>query len=234
MSTIDGKVIQRVRLHMPEFGGDRVDVSTTEGAPRTGVRVALVVGGLSRIVTVRPSRAGLDGPAAWHGVAFGGSDWDTYLGKVHASYQGDPGVKLSTVLRDLAADCGETLAAKGQLGAAVDVVIGPWWQRPIDVPGDPTRRYRGRDALAALRAGGYVGPWWIDGAGVTRFDARPVAVIPDAKARVLGRDLALGRRTIGTDVAPLFVPGAVFEGRKIRAVVFSEDAGELRIVSWES
>ncbi len=234
MSTIDGKTIQRVRLHLPSAGGWRADVSTTEGAPRTGVRVALVVGGLSLVGTVWPSRAGQDGPAAWHGVAFGGSGWDTYLGKSHASYQGDPGVKLSTVLGDLAADCGETLAAKGQPGAAVDVSLGPWWQRPIDVPGDPTRRYRGREALAALRAGGYVGPWWVDGVGVTRFDARPAAAIPDAKARVLGRDLALGRRTIGTDTAALFVPGAVFEGKVIRAVVLSETSGELRLESWES
>ena len=230
MSQLAGKHLTHIRFDWPAYGMAQGEVTTTDGAIPAGL-ATLQFGDLSFVVTVLPARAGLDSPATWHGVIMAGAGWLTKLGAAHADFGGALPVKLLSVLGALAKDCGETLPANAVAGLPADAVIGSSWSFPISTPALP---FRGRDALALLRARSKTGPWYVDRTGVTKWGARPSPTIADAKGRIVERDLSIGRRKVSIDSPLTFTPGARFDGALIARSVITEDAGALTCETWES
>lgn len=230
MSHINDVTISRVVLHWPAYGQWQAEVSTLTGSVPAGP-VTLRIADLSLVGAVVPGRAGVDGPESWRGIARAGVGWGTELGDKHATYGGGA-VKLSTVLRDLAADCGETIALPA------DAILGTSWARPVTLPGLPVT---GRDVLALLRARGITGPWYVDtvidskgvASAVTRWGLRPSSTVDPSRYRMGPRNLAAGYRKIFVDSLAGIVPGATLDGAKIGRLTITEDAGSLTCETWE-
>lgn len=222
MTALSGITTTHVELMVPIFGGWTADVTLEAGKAGLAGRCSLTVGDLTLAGSV--VRGGVsEGTSTWRGYLAGGAGWDTALA-VRPGYQSDApgGVRLRTVLQDLATECGETLRLPA------DAPIGSAYARPGSVRGRP---YRGRDALAALQARGLIPGWWVDPTGTTRFDARPggAAKVPE----VLDRNLARAIRKLGAvaSVAGL-VPGRTVEGSTVRRLYVVETAEETRAEVW--
>jgi len=106
------------------------------------------------------------------------------------AYRDPGGVALSMVLRDLAAEVGESIAI------TADRTIGTAFVREAAPAARILRQLVGRE-------------WWIDAAGVTRFGARASAEVrSDYQVEV--RDGAGGRFVISTEDLASWAPGAAF------------------------
>lgn len=223
MSKIGDVTIERVILHWPAYGQWQAEVSTLTGSIPAGVTTMRIADASPFVGTVVPGRAGLDGPEAWRGEVRAGAGWGTELDDRHATYGGGP-VKLSTVLADLAADCGETIAQPPE------TILGTTWARPATIAGLPVR---GRDVLSLLRARGITGPWYVDPAGVTRWGVRPSPTVDPSRYRMLSRNLSAGYRKIGVDSLAGIAPGAILDGARIGRLTITEDAGSIVCETWE-
>ncbi len=217
MSDLAGQRLKKVELHRPRWGAAWARVSTELGAVPGGP-ATLTVGDLALKGTVIGDRSGEDAPSSWSGIWVNGAAWDTVL-PARPAYQSDAGVRLKTVLKDLAADCGGPAIVQ-----PTDAALGAFWARPRR-NGDRSLR-TGRDELAALVRGGYVpAPWWADDLDVTRFGGRTTGEIA-AASRVTARDPVQGMRFLGVDSVAAFVPGGTFEGARIGRVVIREADGD--------
>lgn len=216
MSSIGSQRISGVELVWQRYGTSWARVSTELGAVPAGPAV-LTIGDLILQGNVVPGRIGDNAPNAWSGIWVTGAGWDTVL-PVRVAYQSDDGVRLKTVLKDLAKDCGGMA-----LTQPADLSVGPFWTRP-KFNADKRRR-TGRDELNALVSARAVLPWWLDAQGVTRFDARTTGEVA-AVSRVTGRDLTIGMRRASVDSPASFVPGGTFEGARMGRVIVRESEGK--------
>lgn len=225
MSTLGGKKIQAVELHWPTWGSWWARVATEAGTVPDGL-TTLTIGDLSLVGTVLPERNGEGAPSSWSAIVMGAAAWDTVL-PARAAYQSDDGVRLKTVLADLARECGGALMAQPK-----DAALGPFWARPRLGPGG--RPWTGRDELAALVRVGALGGWWPDIAGVTRFGARPGGVVL-AKTREQPGTPTRGLRMVGVDAPAAFAPGKSWQGRTIgRTVIRDTSGGAIRVELWDA
>lgn len=223
MSFIGTQRIHKVTLHVPRWGAWKARVQTEAGPVPVGPTV-LRIADMVLVGAVLPGQSGDNAPNAWVGIVEGGAAWNTVLPS-RPAYQNDSGVRLKTVLADLATDCAALIEHP------VDVAIGTHWTRQRRrADGSPRT---GRDELAALVRGRVVMAWWVDYAGITHFGDRVGPPIL-ATARVLKRDLDRGRREIGTESPLAFLPGATFEGATIERVIVRETPGDLRVETWTS
>lgn len=220
MSALGAQTLARLSLHVPPSGMWRAEAWPLTGpAPAPGL-TTLVVADLSLVGYVLADRGGEDGPENPHVVVVGGAGWLTTLARP-ASYASPAGVRLLSVLRDLAG------LAKGP---------GSTTGMPYDVPQDKVlgRSYgwdaptTGERVLADLVTRGAVPTWRVLPSGNTSFTAWPATGVADASARVLSRNLAQGVRRLGLDtrVAAL-LPGASIEGARVARLFVRESAGEL-------
>ncbi len=223
MSTLGVQRIKRVELQYARTGTAWARVSTVANAVPSGP-ATLTVGDLALAGTVLPNRGGEDSPSSWTGIWVNGAGWDTVL-PARPPYQNDSGVRLKSVLTDLATDCGVSVTLP------TDAPMATHWSRAAHA-GNGTPR-TGRDELAILVRRGYLPTWYVDAAGVTRFALRTSGAVA-AAARVLDRTLVRGRRVVGTESVAAFVPGGTFEGVTIDRVVIHEDAGKLALEMWEA
>ncbi len=223
MSNLGKERIQRVELQYARTGTAWARVSTVANAVPAGPAL-LTVGDLVLAGTVLPGRGGEDSPSSWTGIWVNGAGWDTVLPQ-RAPYQNDSGVRLKSVLTDLATDCGVSVTLP------TDAPMGTHWSRATHA-GNGTPR-TGRDELAILVRRGYLPTWYVDAAGITRFTLRTSGAVT-AAARVLDRTLTRGRRLIGTESVAAFVPGGTFEGVIIDRVIVREDGGKLTVETWEA
>ena len=221
MSALGAERISDVELAWHRYGTSWARVSTDLAAVPTGPAV-LIIGDLVLQGAVVSGRAGEDAPASWSGIWSNGTAWDTVL-KARPTYQSDDGVRLKTVLKDLAADCGVILPVTVAAGAPPDLAVGLFWTRP-KYNGDGSRR-TGRDELNALVRARAISPWWIDALGVTRFDVRATGEVA-AVSRVIARDLTIGMRRAGVDSPASFVPGGLYEGARMGRVIVRESDGK--------
>jgi hypothetical protein len=224
MSLVGSQRLAAVELHWPYYGGAWARVSTEVGAVPAGP-ARLTIGDLVLPGAILPDRAGINAPSAWSGIWAMGSGWDTVL-PPRASYQSDDGVRLKTVLSDLARECGNL-----PIALPADIAVGTYWSRPLT--GGDRRPWTGKHELAALARGRHVPtPYWIDSLGVTKFGARPTGTIR-AAARVTKRDLTRGMRLLGVDSPLAFAPGLSFEGEVIyRMVVREKGGGSVTVETW--
>jgi hypothetical protein len=216
--------LQHVELHWPRWGTAWARVSTQVDPVAAGPAV-LTIGDLVLAGTVLADREGESAPAAWSGLWVNGAGWDTVL-PVRDAYQSDDGVRLKTVLTDLAKDCGALVIVQ-----PTDASLGAYWTRPKL---NADRRPRtGRDELNDLTARRYVpASWWVDFENVTRWGGRTSGAVGVA-ARVMGRDLARGVRHLGVDSPASFVPGGTFEGARIgRVVIREQDDAGFTVETW--
>ncbi len=223
MSTLGTQLIQRVELHYPRYGTAWARVSTVANAVPSGP-ATLTVGDLALTGTVLPGRGGEDSPSSWAGIWVNGAGWDTAL-PARPPYQNDSGVRLKTVLLDLAKDCGVSVTLPA------DVPIAPHWGR-VMLAGNGAPR-TGRDELAMLVRRGYIPTWYVTPANGTMFATRSSGPVT-AATRVLSRDLTRGRRVLGCESPAAFIPGGTFEGATIERVVVHESAGKMTLETWES
>lgn len=237
MSTLGSATCARALLFYPFSGGWRADGVLDGGAvPTPGPGQTLTIGDLPVVGTV--IRPALDAPDKPHFVMLGGAGWDTPMPSA-PTYQQDAGVRLSTVLTDLATltrstptdpTTGETFEL-----LTPDIAIGTAYAAPMPRAGQVLRV---RDALAALVRAGYVQPWRVDPDGVTRFGPRSGVLVPAATRQTLiQRDAGVGVALLGVDAPSAFLPGntcSALDGATIRRLVVTETAGKLEAEVWGS
>ncbi len=221
MSTLGVERIKRAELHYPRYGTAWARVSTVANAVPAGP-ATLTIGDLALVGTVLPGRGGEDSPSSWTGIWVNGAGWDTVL-PARAPYQNDSGVRLKSVLSDLAVDCGVSVTLPA------DVPMAAHWLRATHTGNGVPRT--GRDELAILMRRGYITTWYVNPQDVTVFAARTSGEVK-ATVRILSRDLARGRRVVGLESPAAFVPGGTFESAIIERVVIHEDAGKLTLETW--
>jgi hypothetical protein len=224
MSSLGAQRIQTVELHLPRYGTAWAKVATQNGTVSPGPAL-LTIGNLPHVGTVIDGQSGINGPSAWVGIWRNGTAWDTVL-PPRPAYQNDAGIKLSTILTDLAKDCGRAVIVQPP-----DAIVGAYWVRASRAADGRPRT--GRDELAALIRARILPAWWVDPLDVTRFGVR-VAPPVTAATRILGRDLTRGLREGGTESPLAFMPGASFEGQVIERVIIRESSGKLSVEPWTS
>ncbi len=206
-------------LMLPPAGGWLGYCSLDSGDPPSAGAVTLTVGDLQLVGRILPDRGGLDAPAHPRVVVAGGDGWRTLLSR--GDYSSTNGVRLLTVLKDLATLAGETY------DAPADVTLGPsyGWEASM-----PRRPIRARAVLADLMALGAIPTWRVAASGRTRFDAWPTLPAADARGRIVSRDLSRGMREVALDNSvAAFLPGATLEGVTIARLAIHEHDAELRV-----
>lgn len=221
MSTLGTNPITSARLTLSRYGGARADVVMSSGDPPTdGARMTLTLGGFAVVMTIFSS--GLDIVGRPHAVLISGAGWERSLA-APLSYQSDAGIRLSTVLRDLAALAGEPIEQPA------DITIENRWDAVAHSTGEPVAL---RNVLASLVRDGYVAPWRCDADGVTRFGAR-TGVDVTARATLMSNDAALQVATYGLDDPSQFIPGNLLNGLPIVRCEILESAGTRRATVWQ-
>lgn len=222
MSALGGKRIASLTCHFPPSGGWRAVVSLeVGGVPALGL-TTLTIADLELVGSV--VLADEETPGVPRAVVYGGAGWRLPLPAPGGSYQSPGGVRLSTVLRDLAALADEPYVQPAE------TVIGQAFSWPASTP---RARVTGRTVLSGLVAQGALTTWRVATDGNTRFDSWPSLGAADGKARVVNRNVAVGARRLGLDtVASAFLPGGTFEDVTIRRVIFTETSGELIAEVW--
>lgn len=235
MSALGSSRVSRLQLSIGLTGTWRGEAWLEQGIAQLG-KVALSVGDLVAHGTA--VRGGNDAPDAPHLVHMGAPGWDRPMAKSTTAADGvtitsttssiayhlASGVRVSTVLRDLARRAGEPIELPSP-----DVVIGPHWLCFASREGEELHL---RDALAALVKGRHVQPWRVDLDGVTRFGERTGAAVGTSAVNVLRRNEAAGFAIVGADTFSAIMPGAIFEGARVVRLVITERPGNLQAEIW--
>lgn len=224
MSTLRGLRVQRAEVHVPPSGAWRAWVTLPSGPTPPPGPALLQVADLALQGSVLADRGGLDGPDLPSVVVAGGAGWERLLARPGV-YASPAGIRLSTVLQDLAILAGEPF------GAPAERLLGTRYEWTASLPGRPRRV---RSVLADLVQRGAIPTWRIPPDGAARFDAWPAIGAADRFAgAVTARDLVRGIRNVGlTDKAAAFLPGATLEGATIQRVIFTDVAEELSAEVW--
>ena len=225
MSTLSAQRIVHAHVLVSPSGGAWGSLKLEQGAlPALGF-ATLTLGYLSLVVSV--VRSGYDAPATPRVVVMGGAGWRTLLPAPGGAYASPNGVKLSTVLRDLAGLAGEPY------DAPAEALLGPAYEWDAATPTQPVRA---RAILADLVTRGAVPTWRVAPGGRTRFDPWPTLPAADQHVTLIGdRELERGVRrfSVKGSVAAL-LPGATADGATIARVSFTEDSEKTEARTWES
>lgn len=185
-------------ISFPEYGTWRANVEIESDKVLTG-KQTIKVGNVELIGDIVPGRGGISAGIAKYLVK-GGLAWDRELKP--RPYQSDAGVRLHTILKDIAKEIGED----ERIVLPKDRPIGKWINR---FGGS----FTARDLLTH-----YVPRWWLDPSGVVQCaDRNPGSV--SAIHQVTGRDISRRIRHVATDDVKAFAPGLTFEGDRIVLVV---------------
>lgn len=221
MSTLNGLRVTKLEAHIPRSGAWIAYLSLDSATLPPLGRTVLTIGDLALVgAVIRTDYDDHPGGGLPMAVVRGGAGWRLPVVR-QGRYASSDGVRLSTVLYDLATQAGEPYAAPA------DTSLGVEYRWEAHTPLAPVH---GEDVLAELITRGYLPTWRVDPAtGTTRFDTWPSIGAADGRGRVLGRNLARGRRTVGLDVqVAAFLPGSTLEGTTTARLVLQEDARSLR------
>jgi hypothetical protein len=191
--TAGGFDLQAADVALPGYGIWSASVSLADAQALTiGARVQLVLSDLTLVGTVRTGGEFV-GETGYFIV--GGADgWAKACKK--KDYRTDSGVKLSQVVRDLAAEVGETVVVL----PAAERVVGYAWQRLAGAASSALR-----DLAGEL--------WWLDADGNTYVGTRPASqVSASLEFAVKPYDPRWKRAGITSpdDLVAPFLPGATF------------------------
>ena len=224
MAKLGDRHVSRLHLHIPPAGGWIARCNLIKGAPPAAGPATLTIGDLQLVGRVLPSRGGTDTPDNPSAVIAGGYGWRTLL-TTPGKYQSPTNVRLTTVVRDLAAAAGEAYVAPAE------AFLGPsyGWDASTSL-----RPMRARAVLADLVARGALPTWRVQPTGETVFTPWPTLPAADAFGRITDRALDRGVRFVALDNAVrAWLPGATVQGVSIARVVFIEEDSELRAEVWE-
>lgn len=223
MSTLRGQRLSRVELHVPSSGGWRAEVTLERGGIPTAGAAELKIADLTLQGTVLAGRGGLVGPDQPSAVVQGGAGWFKLLTQAGA-YGAPGGVRLSTVLRDIAALAGEPYDAPDE------VLLADGYEWTASTPAAPRMI---RSVLAELVQRRAIPTWRVAPSGQTRFDPWPAIGEALRREQVTRRALTMGVRYVGLiDRAAAFLPGATVEGATIRRVIFVDTGAALSAEVW--
>lgn len=185
-STLNGQLIERGALSMPRWGMWLADVQVASGQQLSGA-ATLSFGGLELKCTILPRGNGnIYRERGWYRVVAGAGGWRKALPAKR--YRNGSGVKLSNVLVDAAAECGETM------GTIVDRRVGPAYVR---LAGEASRSLELLSAQA----------WHIDNSGVTRLGVRADSTF-EAPFQIVDERPDRDALTIAAEDISTLVPGA--------------------------
>lgn len=224
MSTLRGLLVARAEVHVPPSGAWRAWVTLPSGDVPAPGPALLQVADLALRGTVLAGRGGLDGPDQPGVVVAGGAGWEALLSRPGV-YSSASGVRLSTVLRDVASLAVEPYVEPDER------LLGTRYEWTAALPG---RHRPVRSVLADLIERGAIPTWRVPPDGAARFDVWPAIGAADRFAgAVISRDLVRGVRYVGlTDRAAAFLPGATLEGATIQRVIFTDVSEELSAEVW--
>jgi hypothetical protein len=223
MSTLRGRRISRLQLHVPWSGGWLAHVTLDVGALPAPGAAELKVADLTMQGAVLPANLGFDGPDQPSCVVAGGAGWQNLLA-LRGEYSSPTGVLLSTVLRDVAAISGEPYDAPAEqlLGTAYG-----WSAATASAPREA------RSVLDDLVARGALPTWRVPPSGRTSFAPWPSIGAADGAVRVTSRGHYVGVRYVALDTrAAILLPGATLEGSTIRRTIYLDRAGALTAEAW--
>ena len=213
MTTVNGTPAFDFRHLWPVYGCWRTNVTAQSGDPLAIGSTATVVAG-TMTLTGKVLRSDEDAPGRPHSVIVGGLGWQSKI-ETPFALQSDSGIRLKTVLTQLAAGAGETIAQPP------DVTIGNYYECVASRPGEPLTW---ADALNELYRSGLCPLWRVDADGVTRFGARTASEVTDRATQILN-DSATGCMTYGLDDPVQFLPGNTIGGKPIGRVELRERGG---------
>lgn len=213
MSSLGDSQVLAATLVVPEVGSCRADVVIDSGSLPTG-KTTLKIGDLSMSVSVL--RSDFDAASRAHAVVVGGIGWQNLVASP-VSFQSSAGVRLATVLGEIARRAGETIAQP------TDREIGKHFECGASRAGEPVRWV---DVLNDLTRSGYVQTWRVDADGVTRFAPRASSTNAN-RATLLRRDASIGLSTYGIDTPSGMLPGNVVEDVTITKLVVRDAHGKL-------
>lgn len=224
MSTLGGARLVKVVLQVPPSGGWYADVTLeTGGLPALGLTTLVVGNDLALVGTV--TLTDTDAPDQPRAIVEGGAGWRTLI-PIAGSYASTTGVRLSTVLRDLAK------LAQEPYDAPTDATLPDAYGWDASAPLVPVRC---RAVLGELVTRGAIPTWRVAPTGRTRFDAWPALPAADATCRVISRSLGRGVRYLGLDTrAAGLLPGSTIEGVTIARTVYRQDSTALTCEAWTS
>lgn len=183
MTTLGTEPVSRARVQIPAYGLPFVDSEITEPTALDGAQT-LTIGNVPLACTI-VSGGTAEGKGRYRLVG-GAGGWGAMLKP--KPYNDDGGVKVATLLRDAAAEVGETL------GALPTTRLGPHFART---------------AMPAYELLNLLAPraWYIDAAGVTQFGARPAGTYT-GDATAVRVDQAIGVAELALDALDAtLVPG---------------------------
>lgn len=219
MSLLSGRRVTDLELTIPPAGGWLGTGHLDSGAALATGPATLVLGDLSMIGTVL--RGGVDSPDRPAFVVAGGAGWSTLLQGPGGAYASPSGVRLRTVLADLARAAGEAY------DVPADVSIGAAYGWDAGTPVDAV--------LAELVTRGALGPWRAQPNGRTSFAPWPALPAADTHGHVVDRRLARGLREVAlTTSVAAWLPGATVQGVTIARTTLNETQDELRALVWDS
>lgn len=213
--TLGNQIIATVHATIPLYGVASADVELDAGAVLSG-RQTLVMGDISLdgtiidggIVAGRGKYHWMSGVGGWRGTIPG------------RSYDSPQGVLRSSIIKDAAAACGETVVF-GIPEARLGLVGAAGWMRAAGAAWD------------TLRALGV--PWYVDGAGVTQIAERP-ALPASTDGTLEGSWPEDGRLLIvpASERLAGYMPGRILGGSQIVTLLVDAVPGEpIRLSLWQ-
>lgn len=188
--TLNGERVAFGEVTVPMFGAWTADVTLSVDKEITSP-CTLVVGDLSLLGTV-VRQAGFNGDRTARLVG-GANGWSKALPA--KGYSHVVGVKLSSILKDAADECGETIVLE------TDRNVGTLYTRDAG---------KASDVLALQLSG----QWYIDNAGVTQTKARSASPIVTPFTMVT-RNGARGDFEIATEAIAAWTPGRTFTSNTV-------------------
>jgi hypothetical protein len=183
--TINGKRVSIASITFPFYGAWSADVVMLDNSPIASA-VTMVVGDLTVVGTV-VRQASFAGNTSAR-IVGGAGGWRNALDP--KGYSHVAGVKLSTVIQDVARSCGETIAV------SADRTLGTHWARDNG---------KGERTLNILLDG----EWWIDSSGVTQTGTRDASAIV-TPFTVVERSGSKGQFEIASEAISPWQPGRKF------------------------
>ncbi len=193
-AAVNGLPIVRGRISLPGWGIWHADIWTDGDLP-IGTAARIELADLVAVGTVVRD-------VAWTGqrgvrVVGGAGGWRKAVGA--QQYANPPGLTMSTILSDTAADVGETVVV------ATDRSVGVQWMRSAG---------QASDALYALADEA----WWVDLDGVTHVGDRvPGAIVSVFTAT--GVDQPSNVVTVATENPADWLPGKTYQGTSVGGTI---------------
>lgn len=210
-ATLNGIRVTSAKVNIPAWGCWYADVNL-DGDHTVSGAATLVIADLTLVGTVISGGPQL-GRSVYRVVA-GKGGWGRTVAR--KAYANDAGVKLSTVLLDVASASGESLGAVGA---------------------DRVGLYYARQEAPASRVLQDLVPqaWYVDNAGVTQIGSRPAGALVGTVTRVQPLDKARGKLVLAAEKIATILPGLVVDGITAVDVLHEISAeGGLRSTVWGS